>query len=1164
MSVTTTTQPPTKSIILLIGAPGTGKSLLGQALQTHAPPGRAVTFLSVGNLLREAGLVDDYDGAGTASRRKETMERMRHEARAMVEKEIKCMATGAILMLECVKDVHDAFGLMELLRVRQEAKLLQVLYVSSPAVGKALLGMARVPWNASLVRDKVRKVKERQEKWEANLRGILEFFSSLGVMSEVSDGASGPILARLGYYDTDRPSDEWHSALKLPAMLSFTPLQPVVSDRLVIDRGVIDAALREAEAMTGLRMFGSETKFIVPSTPVQSVDDARWVTSPGRYCVSRKCDGTRHVLIVGQETALMLNRVGSVYRYLISTPLPANTVLDGELVWVGGQGFFIAFDVISAGVDHARAWQLPLLDRVALMEGVLSLEEAEACEELKKAAAEKRDVMTAMEAWANAEADWKVEVETKSKAELAKRKAQIQRSSAQKTSFSRHKSTVSPKANPSLNMSIAEWEQTAAFKEWCTREKHNYMVYRRQRDPAMRLLHKKQQASSGTVTVVWKRHLEVSPGALEQLQRTLSDCAYPTDGLVFTPTDAPYALGMAELLRKWQPADKIAADLRTSEWSYIAKLVRPMRLVDGLVYECFPNSCFPEYHRTPLHTPHVEDPPLAWKSVQQEWDNMVEAATSGKEPRPCWRPASIRWDKQTGNSRESLIRLEATALPFEELLNAARSVEKAVHPTVTLLHPARTYDPALLYSMISTAVAEGRVERTVDSETGLEIFNHLPLRDTIATPIESMCRGLVWHGESKLVATPFVRFSDQQWSADLEVGRAAFKVDGSLAIAFLWNGAIHVSTRRRMDSQQAQWARSWLRKHVGVEAFEPDWTYLFEAVYQDNAVVVQYAFDAPVLLAVFAPDGVRLHHTGCATLAKKMGVMLAPSITGTLKEFDQSLLPHTCTTPPPYEGWIVTCADGSNTKRVIQAYKEASMAKDMLHPLAVWDRVRTGGESRDEMLHQSKLAAHHVAELGRMLDALQVAFDEMVTAVGRFLDEGTPTGEKALLQQAVIREAKNTGGEPPMSVHYTHWNGHKLRILLMDCIKPNIDGRLSGYTPSKVCVNTIAKGWANGPRTGRMAKQPEPLIHAKLCEPSLLALVLDRLEGEPMSNALLVNKEWSRVLLSSPDLNRKATELVMARALRGRESDSEDDRVMYVSYLSDGNGQYGYTGYGSN
>jgi hypothetical protein len=51
-------------------------------------------------------------------------------------------------------------------------------------------------------------------------------------------------------------------------------------------------------------------------------------------------------------------------------------------------------------------------------------------------------------------------------------------------------------------------------------------------------------------------------------------------------------------------------------------------------------------------------------------------------------------------------------------------------------------------------------------------------------------------------------------------------------------------------------------------------------VYQDNAVMVHYAFDAPVLLAAFAPDGSRLAHSDCTALTQKLGVMVALSMTG--------------------------------------------------------------------------------------------------------------------------------------------------------------------------------------------------------------------------------------------------------------------------------------------
>jgi hypothetical protein len=139
------TTPQTKGLILLIGAPGSGKSLLGQVLQTR---GRNVAFFSVGNQLRKTGLLDEHDRADTVAKRKEIMERMRKEARAMVEKEIVCMES--ILVLECVKDIHDAFGLMELLREHQTVKLLQILYVSSRSVGKTLLRKAFVSHMAAI------------------------------------------------------------------------------------------------------------------------------------------------------------------------------------------------------------------------------------------------------------------------------------------------------------------------------------------------------------------------------------------------------------------------------------------------------------------------------------------------------------------------------------------------------------------------------------------------------------------------------------------------------------------------------------------------------------------------------------------------------------------------------------------------------------------------------------------------------------------------------------------------------------------------------------------------------------------------------------------------------------------------------------------------------
>jgi hypothetical protein len=269
------------------------------------------------------------------------------------------------------------------------------------------------------------------------------------------------------------------------------------------------------------------------------------------------------------------NRAGSLYTFplrLSSTQesplqLPPSTVLDGELIWVGGQGFFLAFDALAVGQD--RVWQQPLWARTAALQNTLRLVEAEACEELL------------------------------------------------------HAATLSSAAPPPPPGMIPGFS-------------------------------KKQQApppGRDTVTLVYKRHLEVTGPALVELEATRGRCPYPTNGLVFTPNSMPYALGMAELLRKWQPAEQAAGDVQwCGEDRADAQSVEPSAsLVAGLVYECLPTG------------------------GAGGAGGVRRGAAAGRfgayctPQRRAWRPVSIRWDKPRGNSAAALAGMVGRAASGEGL-----------------------------------------------------------------------------------------------------------------------------------------------------------------------------------------------------------------------------------------------------------------------------------------------------------------------------------------------------------------------------------------------------------------------------------------------------------------------------------------------------------------
>jgi hypothetical protein len=95
------------------------------------------------------------------------------------------------------------------------------------------------------------------------------------------------------------------------------PVKPVTSRRLVSDAAERRAALEAAVASSGLRSLADGSfRPPVPRRAVACAADAAWVAAPGRYRVSRKADGTRHLLIAAEGgEAYLLNRAGMLYRY---------------------------------------------------------------------------------------------------------------------------------------------------------------------------------------------------------------------------------------------------------------------------------------------------------------------------------------------------------------------------------------------------------------------------------------------------------------------------------------------------------------------------------------------------------------------------------------------------------------------------------------------------------------------------------------------------------------------------------------------------------------------------------------------------------------------------------------------------------------------------------
>lgn len=127
---------------------------------------------------------------------------------------------------------------------------------------------------------------------------------------------------------------------------------------------------------------------------------------------------------------------------------------------------------------------------------------------------------------------------------------------------------------------------------------------------------------------------------------------------------------------------------------------------------------------------------------------------------------------------------------------------------------------------------------------------------------ERMSRGLIIDKKRlKVMARPFDKFfnwNERGMSTDSPIEYVMEKMDGSLGICWFdphfeyagTTGNWRITTRGSFDSEQAQWATEFLHANYGhrLQVMENGFTHLFEIIYPENRIVVDYGKTADLFL----------------------------------------------------------------------------------------------------------------------------------------------------------------------------------------------------------------------------------------------------------------------------------------------------------------------------
>jgi RNA ligase len=114
------------------------------------------------------------------------------------------------------------------------------------------------------------------------------------------------------------------------------------------------------------------------------------------------------------------------------------------------------------------------------------------------------------------------------------------------------------------------------------------------------------------------------------------------------------------------------------------------------------------------------------------------------------------------------------------------------------------------------------------------------------------CRGLVLDNEGNVIGKPFPKFFNYEEHKPEDIPNENFevyeKMDGSLGIFFYYGGEWHMATRGSFTSEQAIKGMEIAKRLNYDKICVPGYTYLFEIIYPENRIVVDYGKEERLVL----------------------------------------------------------------------------------------------------------------------------------------------------------------------------------------------------------------------------------------------------------------------------------------------------------------------------
>lgn len=214
--------------------------------------------------------------------------------------------------------------------------------------------------------------------------------------------------------------------------------------------------------------------------------------------------------------------------------------------------------------------------------------------------------------------------------------------------------------------------------------------------------------------------------------------------------------------------------------------------------------------------------------------------------------------------------------------------------------------------------------------------------------LTTQARGLIIDSRGEIKARPFPKFFniEELQGQNIELPVVPYKVyekyDGSLGITYFVNGKPYIATRGSFESDQAIKGTEILHNQfLGLYNFQEDYTYLFEIIYPENRIVVNYGMEKTLILLA-----IRNIRTGEEISIDDLIVpfpkaQLIQSDIERLKKLDNK----------NKEGFVIRFKNGFRAKVKFEEYVRLHRLVTGITPRRIWDILKNH-ESISELLER--------------------------------------------------------------------------------------------------------------------------------------------------------------------------------------------------------------------